>query len=381
MRMRLLILREAGRLTAATALLLLVLCSCSTDDGLTADAAAGQLAFSVSTDDYGSATRGTPLNSVSGTAGLIGFEFAGTWDGDDNKSYLMYNEVMQGSGEVWKTSKSYLPDATKKKRFYAYYPYQTDVDSEEAMIRFNGGAGTASTIIPYFDYTSPARAADQKDLMFAVSEDVEHDAEGALQPVALEFHHLLAALKITVTNGFDNGTIKRVSLSKVHSKCRFEYYNQVWGDLEQDVEVKVTTQDTEVLPLTSETQYFMLLPQELEQTAKLELVYDNGHQEYTLSYDLGKARVEVDDGNGGTTQKRLTFRAGKITTLNITVESITKMTVRCSLADWTDGAVFGGDDADQLLLLLDSTPGDDDEGTFSDWDGEGNTTDVTTGPQ
>lgn len=370
------------------ALMSLFLSSCSTDDGLTTATSPGQLTFNVCTDQYGSGTRGTPMNSVSGTVGLIGFEFSGEWDADEEKTYLMFNEVMQGSGEIWKTSKSYLPDVEKKKRFYAYYPYQTDVDTEGGIIQFNSGDGTSNTIIPYFDYTSPTKASEQKDLMYAVSDDVSHDSEGVLQPIELEFHHLLAALRINIVNGFDNGTIKKVSLSKIHNKSRFEYYNLEWGEPEQDVttitqdvEVKVTTKNTDILPLTNETQYFMLLPQELEQSAKLEIVYDNGNNEYTLSYDLGKARIMADDGNGGTEQRKLKFEAGKITTLNITVESITKLTIRCTLADWNSGAVFGGDNADQELILLDSTL-DDWEGFQGSDEATGTSTekDVTTGP-
>lgn len=385
MNMRLKTHGSAGRAWLALAFLSLVICSCSTDDGLAPVVSPEPLTFSVRADGYGSATRGTPMNSVSGTVGLIGFEFTDDWSEDDRKTYLMYNEVMQGSGETWKTSKSFIPDASKKKRFYAYYPYQTNVDTEGGTMFFNGGSKDANAIIPYFDYTSPRTAADQKDLMYAVSADVEVDTEGKLQPIDLQFHHLLAALKITINNGFDNGTIKKVSISQIHDQCRFQYETQSWDPdmlddntvtMQQDVEVAVSTKNTDVLPLTSETQYFMLIPQALEQSSVLTVVFSNGNEDHTLTYALGKLKIDVPDGNGGTEQRGLVFEPGKLTRLNITVESITKMTVNCTLDDWDNGAIFGGENADQQFIDLDMDPDDN----IGDWDGTPADKDITTGP-
>ena len=389
--MRLSILQRTSRLLAILTLSLLVLSSCSTDEGLTTKADnSGQLTFNVCADGYGTPTRGTPMNSVSGAAGLIGFEFTDDWDEDDDKYYLMYNDVLQGSGEIWKTSKAYFPDPDKKKRFYAYYPFQAGIDNPSCMLYFNDGDKDEYVQIPTFVYTSPAKAADQKDLMFAVSEDVEYeevDGEMVLKPIEMTFHHLLSALKITVKNGFDNGVIKSVSISKIKKKGEFYYDSEEWAVMQeanltitQDVEVNVSTKKSDVLPLTSDTEYFMLLPQELNQASILTLVFNNGKQDFTIDYELGKKFITVPDGNGGTKQQHLIFKEGKITTLNITVESITKMTVKCTLTDWGSGAVFGGDDSDQNII--------DFEYMLHDWEGyPGNDTtgsteiDVITGPQ
>lgn len=393
--MRLSTAQGAWRVLPALALLCLVLSSCSSEDVPVAVPTSGQLTFNVQAEDY--ATRGTPLNSVSGTVGVMGFEFDESWD-DVNKSFLMYNEVVQGSGETWKSSKSFLPDASLKKRFYAYFPYQTNVDADGGMIQFYAGNGAANAVIPYFSYKSPEKAADQKDLMYAISSDVSvNDETGQLDPVELKFHHLLAALKLTVTNGFDNGTITKVSLSKIHDQAAFMYETEKWENLEQDVitisqdvEVKVNTKNNDVLPLTSETQYFMLLPQTLEQNSVLTIVFNNGDQDFNLTCDLGKLRVERDvyDEDTGNTVRQLaplTFEAGKVTTLNIDVESVTKMAVKCTLTDWNKGATFDGADSDQVHIVLDHP-----EGAVDDWEGykgsdpaTGASTETTiiTGPQ
>ena len=393
MLMRLSILQGAGRLAAVLALPLLILTSCSSDESMASKSdGLEQLTFNVCTEGYGGATRGTPMNSVSGTAGVIGFEFYGEWDQADQdateKTYLMYNDVLQGSGEIWKTSKAYFPDQTKKKRFYAYYPYQKSIDKYKDMLYFNDGTADEDALAPTFVYTSPAKASDQKDLMYAVSADVEYEevnGEKVLQPIELTFHHLLAALKITVNNGFDNGTIKKVTISRVLKRGEFAFELGYWDyipddefvTIEQEVEVKVNTKNTNELPLTSETQYFMLLPQELNQTSVLTIYYNNGSMEEDLqiTYDLGKKWITVGDN-----QQHLTFTQGKITTLNITIESVTKMSVKCTVTDWGTGAVFGGSDATVLPVEM--------EGLLHDWeDYPGTNTsgstevDVITGPQ
>lgn len=393
MLMRLSILQGAGRLFTVLALSLLMLCSCSSDEGMASKSdGLGQLTFNISTEDYGGVTRGTPMNNVSGMAGLIGFEFYGDWDDLDlentQKTYLMYNDVLQGSGEIWKTSMAYFPDQTKKKRFYAYYPYQKSIDRPKDMLYFNDGTADEDPYAPTFVYTSPNKASDQKDLMYAISADVEYEEvneEMVLQPIELTFHHLLSALKITVNNGFDNGTIKKVTISKILKRGEFAFETGEWEHIptdefvtiEQEVEVKVTTKNTNELPLTSDTQYFMLLPQELNQTSVLTIYYNNGNmaEDLPITYDLGKKFITVGDN-----QQHLTFTKGKITTLNITIESVTKMTVKCTVSDWNTGAVFGGSDATVLPVDI--------EGLLHDWEGYNGTDtddstekDIITGPQ
>ena len=384
--MRLSTLQGSWRLLSVLAVPLLVLSSCSSANEELATGADGpeQLAFSVSTAEYGDASRGTPLNSVSGTAGLIGFEFTGSWDSDDNKTYLMYNDVLQGSGETWKTSKSYLPDQTKKMRFYAYYPYQRDIDTEGGTLYFNSGTSTQNVLVPTFVYTTPATAAEQKDLMYAISDDVQYEDVGGtptLQPIDLQFKHLLSALKITVNNGFDKGTIKRVSISKVCRTGRFFYEGELWEvpddeltEVYQNVQVKTSTENTDVLPLTSSTQYFMLLPQTLNQSSILTIIYNDGNMDHEITYELGKKRITV-----GTDELPITFKQGKITTLNITITSVIKMTVKCSVTDWESGATFG-EGTDQTVVVT--------EYLLHDWEdypgvdtNSSTELDITTGPQ
>ena len=382
MNIRRLTLRRAWRTCSAVACLTVpgLLASCSQDDRLAEGGSPSELAFSVRADGYQLETRGTPQNSVSGTAGLLGYKFTDEWASDD-RDFIMYNEVLQGSNTTWKTSKSYLLDQDKKMRFYAYFPYQKDVT--QGMIQMS--VEDASIGIPYFTYNTPTTADEQKDLMWATSEDVGYNAEGKLEPIELQFHHLLSALKFTVTNGFDNGTIKSIKLSKIHNTCRFNYETGVWAkngsttiEVSQDLNVPVTTKNTSVLPLTSETQYFMLLPQTLEESAVLTMVYTNGVRDFTLTFALGKARWE--DGEG--TKHKLEFKQGQVTTLNINVTSVTKMAVNCKLSNWGDGPVFGGDDATTNDMLFELTL--DDWQTYQGTDpatGASTVNNIVTGPK
>ena len=57
------------------AALCLVLCCCTAEDRLASvDSTDGRLTFSVRADGYAS-TRGIPLNSLSGMAGLLGYAY------------------------------------------------------------------------------------------------------------------------------------------------------------------------------------------------------------------------------------------------------------------------------------------------------------------
>lgn len=410
------ITKASGRHLAALAFLSLVLCACSSDEELTAAPSPlpasdtpTQLTFNVHADGYGE-TRGTPLNNVTGSCGLIGFQYT-DWEDDmnanegeeDSKSYLMYNEVMQGSGEIWKTSKSYVLNDTKKMRFYAYYPYQSDIDSEGGMLYFNDGDNAQTCMYPFFTYTTPENSSDQKDLMFAISTEVEYrevqtgnnTTEKVLDPIELQFHHLLSAVKLTVNNGFDNGTIKSVKLTNIRDRGIFEYESIIIGndpewyleessiDITQNMEVKVSTKNDNELSLTNETQYFMVLPQEINQSSQLIIVYNNGSKDFTISSTIGQLLFNYPDPDepSETVQKPLTFEMGKVITININIISLTKMAVKCTLADWNTGAVFGGNNADQKTIDLgwgladweDYTGNDPTNGESTEWE-------IPTGP-
>ena len=409
------ILKASGRHLAALAFLSLVLCACSSDEELTATPSPSpasdvptQLTFNVRADGYGE-TRGTPLNNVTGSCGLIGFTYK-DWENDmqeeegeeDSKQYLMYNEVMQGSGEVWKTSKSYVLDDTKKMRFYAYYPYQTTINNEEGMLYFNDGDNT-TCMYPFFTYTTPENSSDQKDLMFAISSEVAYrevdpgnSTEKVLDPIELQFHHLLSAVKLTVNNGFDNGTIKSVKLTNIYDQGFFEYEHIINGndpywdlgettiDITQSMEVKVSTKNDNELALTNETQYFMILPQEINQSSQLIIVYNNGKQDFTIRSTIGQLMFNYPDPDepSETIPKPLTFEMGKVITININIISLTKMAVKCTLADWNTGAVFGGNNANQKTIDLgwglsdweDYTGDDPNNGESTEWE-------IPTGPE
>ena len=75
MNIRRLTLRRAWRTCSAVACLTVpgLLASCSLDDRLAEGGSPSELAFSVRADGYQLETRGTPQNSVSGTAGSACF--------------------------------------------------------------------------------------------------------------------------------------------------------------------------------------------------------------------------------------------------------------------------------------------------------------------
>lgn len=362
---------------------LAALVGCSGNDDATLADGQQRVQFTVSTDIPETVTRGIPLNELDGEFGL----FCATYDKDEDWGNghalnFMYNEMVIGSGNSWTTSEGYfVPSNAYKLKFFAYYPYFDDVNTGTTPLVMYGD-NTSAYAAPSFTYTMPTNAEDQLDLMYAISDEVRADAQGKLGTVHMNFHHLLTAITIKATGSVE-GTIKRVTLKKLYPAGEFEFKERdvnhpeygvlraekanatnVYADVNLKVKPNVWKQADDGLS-------FMLILQpltaggdpDLNQSAQMEVTFEApGGKIYTFTKSLSDLATAL------TTSKH--------TLLQLSVQSLKRITVSATITDWGHGANFDGAVSDQPVLEL--------EPLISDWDattGENsNTTDITTGP-
>ena len=380
--------------------------SCSQDDRADGGSAGGlrPLTFTVSSEGgaWQEDTRGALLTTLSGAFGILGCEYD-EW-GDGQKPDMMYNEIVQGSGSAWKTSVAYVPQASKTMSFFAYYPYSANIDDETVKDKNDNDivntlwmqSGAESTGYPNFTYSVPEKVSDQKDLMVAMahgtfgtdaSGKIVDKATGEEATIALQFHHLLAAVKFKVNDNFDKGKITRVELTNMAYQHTFNY-----GLTEDDgvtpkfdwsaktpkssrrthyteLDFPMTgTKGNTPQELTDETEVFMLIPQTINAGTLINVTFNNGKQDFVISYKLGQK----------TQNNKITLQKGKVTTFYLNITSIHKMTVKATVMDWDNGGIFGGDMSDQEQVDM--------EAVIKPWDtedSEGNstTTNIVTGAQ
>ena len=395
--MRMRKLTDSSALSKLSLLLLLaapLASSCSQDDRA-ADGGNNlqPLTFSVSSEDnsWQEATRGALLSTLSGAFGILGCEYddAPGWD-DGQAPTMMYNEVVQGSGSAWKTSMAYIPGLSQTMSFFAYYPYSKDIDLNTNALYMTSGAENAG--FPNFKYSVPEKVSDQKDLMVAMAHGtfgtdangkIVNKSTGVEATIALQFHHLLAAVKFKVNDNFDKGKITRVELTNMAYQNEYNY-----GLTENDgvtpkfdwvdnptsarrthyaeLEFPMTgTKGNTPQELTDETEVFMLMPQTINSGTRINVTFNNGKQDFVITYKLGQK----------TQNNPIILERGKVTTFYLNITSIHKMTVRATVMDWENGGNFGGDMNDQDEV--------DVEAVIMDWDDDNgtNTTNILTGAQ
>ena len=363
------------------ALLLLGGCfACSTDDDdWTAQAVPQPLTFQISTDGQewnGTETRGTPLNEFTGehAIGMLCVKYPVTAEKPitEDSEMFMYNEKVDYDGYSWTTEYGYIvPDASWQMMFYAYYPHYDDITSEITGENVRDTvyvkmSDNTNLLQPGFTYKTPEKAVDQQDLMYSMSATPAKAAniggKLTMQPVALQFHHLLAALDITAKSAI-SGIITKVEISNVKKKADFDYvdadgnpqsdwkviYDErqtVW----QDFSIYVGTENNdEPVFVTEEPEVFMLLPQVLGSDNIVTVTLNTGGTETTLktSFPAGthlrkgvRSKLEINIAS----MKRIKL---KVTTPGITdwdnyditgeVSDNTYVYPKSGIDDWIDG--------------------------------------------
>lgn len=301
--------------------------SCSAQEEESLQTAAGDgpakvepLYFSVSCEGS-SETRGTPQEEdLNGEFIVLGSTYTGDWDGTQTMNFI-YNGTVVDNGSYWRTVMGFaVPNAGTNMRFFAYFP---DFDEDEG----NGASPiTLSSQVnpgmPYFSYVVPDSAQQQKDLMVALTDQVTSTGSLKNNPVDLTFKHLLTAVRFKVDNSCPKGFITKIVIKDVKYMGDYTFGNASWTAIGTSVKT-VTMKTRLVTGMGMDDQVsdaFMLMPQTLGSTAKIQITFNNG-RDYTLETAI--------DGKE--------WAQGKLTTYTIKMSSLKQMALTAEVQNWGRG--------------------------------------------
>ena len=190
---------------------------------------------------------------------------------------IMENESVTWNADKWTSAKYYWP-STGKVQFFAY-------SSSKSTLTL-----TASETDKYptlVDYTVPALASDQEDLLIAKA----IDQTKASSTINFVFSHALTQVNFSIKGEDDlKYTVSEIKLSGIGNKGTYKYEDNSWatvsGTETYACALSSTTADNEVTGTTAKpvgTEPLMLLPQTLT-NAKVIVSYvvtdSNGNEVY-----------------------------------------------------------------------------------------------------
>lgn len=238
-------------------------------------------------------------------------------NGTVGTQYYM-NDVATKTGTNWVPSKVYYwPGSNRQLRFLAWAP-------TDAVFQSVPNSPNATTL----QYTTPAEAKNQRDLVAAATDFIDSPAnDGTCTPVSLNFKHLCTAVIIKTGETMTAGTIKSVSLKGVKNSGTYDMVNSAWTltDSKADFTISPNQATTSTTPngtdLNAGESTFMLLPQTLGAASKLEVVFHDNIS--------GKDRILSASLNGAVWPmgKTVTYR------LSITPEYELKFVTEPTLQD------------------------------------------------
>ena len=193
-----------------------------------------------------------------------------------NNTGIFFNEDVSKTGSYWTTDQTYYwPGADYELQFYAWAPATaiTAPTSPENLT---------------FTYTVPADATAQQDLVVANNICVGNFN----QAVSLSFNHICTAVKFVVGEQMQAGIIKSVALKGVKNTGTYDMTNG-WtnisgtADFTQILDKETTGSEGDGDEITIAEGTFMMLPQTLPDGASVEVVFQDGATECTLSATIG----------------------------------------------------------------------------------------------
>jgi len=140
--------------------------------------------------------------------------------GGDN---WFYNQKVVKDGSQWTWfSPQYWPSTNDFVRFYAYAPY-TETGSNTNIVLSSGTASSAPTI----NYTVPAAASAQQDLMCAASYPVQYQGG---ETANLHFKHALTCVKFSLGTNVPGVEITNITLKNIvsHGVYHFDEDTPYW---------------------------------------------------------------------------------------------------------------------------------------------------------
>jgi hypothetical protein len=205
-------------------------------------------------------TKAAPLSELSEPFGIFAYCYQGDWN-ETLTANFMNGIPVRKDGDFWKTDVSYYwPSENYNMRFFAYYPYGLP------QLGISSTTGT-----PQLSYNVPDDVEEQEDLMTASYASIgEH-----LSPVDMHFGHSLTAIRFVTGNDMIGCTITKITLKGVYGYGQYKIGNPTWinqgnvKDFSQDLDI--TLDGTPLTDITNVAQTFMMIPQTLPASAKIEV--------------------------------------------------------------------------------------------------------------
>ena len=172
---------------------------------------------------------------------------------------LFMNETATKTNTNWVPAHTYYwPGSNRQLRFLAWAP-------TDAVFQSVPNSPNTTTL----QYTTPAEAKNQRDLVAAATEFIDSPANnGTCTPVSLNFKHLCTAVIIKTGEQMTAGTIQSVSLKGVKNSGTYDMVGSEWTLNNSTADF--TIHDTD---LNAGDSTFMLLPQILGANSKLEVEF------------------------------------------------------------------------------------------------------------
>ena len=205
--------------------------------------------------------------------GLFGYFYDNSKSWAANGSSLpiessMNNLNVTRTNNSWTTNVNW-PGASKNAKFFAYAPYKSIVTLENTL-----GA-------PKISYTVPSKIANQQDLLVAKSA-TDILCNGNTE-VALNFTHVLSAIKFVKGDTPGYNAIKEIIISGVRNQGTLNMDSQSWES--------VSGSDT--YTISPEDEVCFLMPQTAPSGAKLSVTFTDGTTERTFEADIANTTWEV----------------------------------------------------------------------------------------
>lgn len=279
-------------------------------------------------------------------------------DGNIGSQFFM-NEIATNNGTNWVPERIYYwPGSNRQLRFLAWAP-------TDATFQAVPNSPTATTL----QYTTPAEAKDQRDIVAAATDFIDSPAkEGNCIPVGLQFKHLCTAVKIKTGAQMTAGTIKSVSITNVKNSGSYDMVRSTWALTDSKAnytvspEFATTGSTANGTDLNAGASTLMLLPQTLGADSELKVEFhDNiSGRDRILSASLNGAEWPMG--------KTVTYRLSITPEYELNIENTSEMLdahyivepIKVKIgnlepnAKWTltakiDGEIYNGIDVSVLL--------------------------------
>lgn len=298
-------------------------------------------------------TRGTPLNSVTDLSnfGVTAFKHTAIPDGKTLNEYLADNHMkpdffcnleatkVEGTERFTLDKDYYWPATNEILSFFAYAPY-----GDAKVTPSNANAEGPQTIRLQIN----TDVKQQADLITAQASSTAHTDAHSVPSVRLNFSHQLTAIRFVVGKQFLSGYVKSIALKNVYTEGTYTIggswtlsdENKGNFTINYNLDKPVDGTKDEVVTAADET--FFMIPHEFdsEDDAEIEVVYNDGYTDYTVSASLAGTTWAA----GTTVTYAIT--SNKLTTLQIaSIDYPATPTAASGMPDeaksWQDGAQVG----------------------------------------